>query len=384
MRVQKFQEQGGASPILIDPYRAFVFPNRLRQLRRTAGYPTLLALAREVPAIPYIRLSKIERGEIFARSDELRVLGSLLSIPPDCLLIDINSEEFDLAEWARPFFSADSTDEAEEHFAVKIAAAIRAKRSADRSLSAATLEERFGIPPVILSRIENAHKVFDRWNPGTVQAICRFFGVEDASALRAAVEQSYVAGELDSFIPLVSNPTQRKAKTRRKVMELQEELGIPIRDVSSTDHGEQSEADSGTEPSHSRRQELPKAGASGGKMLPLYGAPRVDGSIALTPAYPAFVEAMPGVGPRAFALKMCRSTMGIALPARGILIIDPDVFPCSGSLGVLREGDAYRLLAITMNRAGSLKGVSLNPDIEIDLDAMMPDQLAGVVGILFD
>src|SRR4051794_34472204 len=50
----------GVVGIAIDPHRAIVFPNRLRELRIAAGHSRLLKFAASIPAIPYIRLSKIE------------------------------------------------------------------------------------------------------------------------------------------------------------------------------------------------------------------------------------------------------------------------------------------------------------------------------------
>lgn len=47
----------------VDPYRTILFPNNLRDMRRQAGYESLLLLAEHIPEIPYIRLSKIERGK---------------------------------------------------------------------------------------------------------------------------------------------------------------------------------------------------------------------------------------------------------------------------------------------------------------------------------
>ena len=63
---------GSTGAPVIDLYRAFVFPNRVREQRQRQGFAKLLRLAARIPEIPYIRLSKIERGEVVARPDELR------------------------------------------------------------------------------------------------------------------------------------------------------------------------------------------------------------------------------------------------------------------------------------------------------------------------
>ncbi|PMY89151.1 hypothetical protein C1X67_30575, partial [Pseudomonas sp. FW305-62] len=50
--------QRDLTEIPIDPFRNIVFPNRLREKRRAAGFMKLLRFAAVLPEIPYIRLSK--------------------------------------------------------------------------------------------------------------------------------------------------------------------------------------------------------------------------------------------------------------------------------------------------------------------------------------
>ncbi|WP_163364596.1 helix-turn-helix transcriptional regulator, partial [Escherichia coli] len=83
-----------------DFYRAIVFPNRVREQRQRHGFAKLLRLSAGIPEIPYIRLSKIERGEVVARPDELRRIAAALGIAPADLLLDIDSPDFDIAAWA--------------------------------------------------------------------------------------------------------------------------------------------------------------------------------------------------------------------------------------------------------------------------------------------
>src|SRR3569833_1534381 len=90
---------GAPMAVRIDPLRSFVFPNNLRSARRKAGFPKLLQFAQRVPEIPFIRLSKIERGEVFARADELVRLADLLGVAPAELLIDVDDPQFDLESW---------------------------------------------------------------------------------------------------------------------------------------------------------------------------------------------------------------------------------------------------------------------------------------------
>ena len=108
------KERSGREPA-IDIHRAFVFPNRMREFRQRAGYARLLHFAAELRDIPYIRLSKIERGEVFARPEELRRIAAALKISPTELLIDIDLPTFDLARWAEPF-GVEASDRDDERF----------------------------------------------------------------------------------------------------------------------------------------------------------------------------------------------------------------------------------------------------------------------------
>src|SRR4051794_36317585 len=101
---------GTPMAVRFDPLRTFVFPNDLRSARREAGFPKLLQFAQRVPEIPYIRLSKIERGEVFARADELVRLAGLLGIAPADLLVDVEEPDFDLERWAAPFIDPQAID----------------------------------------------------------------------------------------------------------------------------------------------------------------------------------------------------------------------------------------------------------------------------------
>src|SRR5690606_24331445 len=115
-------------PVAIDPYRSIIFPNRVREMRVKHGYPKLLSLASVLPEIPYIRLSKIERGEAVARADEIKRIAGLLGVEPRELVLDVDDPNFDVAAWAEPFADGKTADKAEQVFAVLLAAATRARR----------------------------------------------------------------------------------------------------------------------------------------------------------------------------------------------------------------------------------------------------------------
>jgi transcriptional regulator with XRE-family HTH domain len=212
----------------VDRYRTFVFPNQIRKYRKVRNVGSLLQLSQKISSITYIRLSKLERGEVFARAEEIKAIAAALGISPELLLADIDEPGFDIAEWAEDFLPSNGGDDGADSLAVVLAAAMRARRASDDTLTIAAIEKDYGIAPVILSRIENAYKPLDRWSPDIQKAMCRFFDVADVDALVIYLRDTHSTGALDAIIPLIANPEARAAKTRAKVQALREELAAPV------------------------------------------------------------------------------------------------------------------------------------------------------------
>ena len=346
--------------IVIDPYRSVVFPNRVREQRIRRGHPRLFAFAASIPQIPYIRLSKIERGEVFARADELIRIATALEIAPTELLLDVESPAFDIATWFIPFADGTASDSLEEaEFAMLLAAAVRARRDADSRLTAATMDRDFGIPPVILSRVENAQKGLSRWNDQTVGNLCRLFDVPDEAALRAHILDLYRAGSLNRFLASITGAEQRRARTRQRVAA----LAIELRQVN-----DDRQAHPEVEPSrHGAR-----------RTVPVFGAPMADGLIAMTPTG-LRIDAPAIAGARAFGMRVGRPTLGGGLPGQSTVIVDPDRFPQAGGLALVREGDASRILAVAVGRDGRMLGYSIAPEHEQPLDTLETADVAAIV-----
>lgn len=375
----------------IDQYRSLVFPNKIRELRKQAHLPKLLTLSAMIPNIPYVRLSKIERGEVFAKAEELIRISQPLNVSPEKLLIDIDSAEFDIAEWAANLQDWEAVDLEEDRFAVHLAAAIRARRESDDALSIAAIERDYGIAPVILSRLENAHKTFDRWNTQTARAVCALLGVSDVEALRDHVADAWATGMLDSHLERIANPAIREAKTRERVAALHNSLvgkegaspakavkaAPPRRDPLSVP----AQAPVIPSPVLSAIQAADIATV---RVLPVFGSPLPDGLIERT-ATGDTVEAPRRAGPNAYGLRVCRPTLGPALPGHAVVVVDPDRFPAAGGIAVLREtAGLLRLLIITADRQGRMIGYSLNPDREVPLDAIDPAHMATVISAVLE
>lgn len=358
--------------IAIDRYRAIVFPNRIREFRKRTGVPKLLELAAKIPDISYIRLSKIERGEVFAKPAELLVIANALGVKVEDLLIDVDSDDFDIETWAADLQDWVAIDLEEDRFSVLLAAAIKMRRERDNSLTIAAIERDYGIAPVILSRLENAFKPFSRWNESTINSLCQLFELPDAMALRAHVLMLHAEGALDQALPTIANPSLRVAKTKARVAALREELQILSDKPAAPSPG----ADGGEDSPRLSASDRPPT-------LPVYGMALPHGLIAFTET-PDHVDAPRIAGPRSYGLKVCRPTLGPALPGRATVVVDPDLFPSAGSIAVVKEKGGLRLLMIAFARSGEMIGFSAHPEMEISLDDVDPANIATVISAVFE
>lgn len=353
----------------IDPHRAFVFPNRMREYRQRKGYARLLHFAADIRDIPYIRLSKIERGEVFARPEELRRIAGMLGISPSDLLIDIDDPTFDIARWAESFGGSES-NVGDARFAVLLAAALRTRRARDPGLTIASIERDFGLPQVNLSRLENALKPLDRWNAATRSAICAIFGVANEDELRREIDRHHQAGDLDDLVDSIATPQSRHERSRARIAEIAAALAQEDGDPPA--------------PAVIARAPRPhrQSATMAIRLVPLHGMPLANGLISFE-ATGEKIEAPHLAGRRAFGLRMCRASLGAGLPGQAKLIVDPDRDPVPGGLAALKEEGGWRVLSVGSDRTGRMIGYSLNPELEVPLDTCDPNDLAAIVSALF-
>ncbi|WP_277969017.1 helix-turn-helix domain-containing protein [Sphingomonas echinoides] len=361
----------------VDPLRTVVFPNRVREARQRAGFARLLPFAGRVAEIPYIRLSKIERGEVVPRAHELAKIADALGTRPEDLLLDVEAAHFSIERWAAPFADRRAPDLPEEVFALSLAAAIRLRRQADRSLTIAAIERQYGIAPVTLSRIENAQRPFARWNAATRAAIFALLDVTDEASLRARLDRLSADGSLHATVATMQNPTVRTQRMRERTLALRAEIvGLGA---------------DGANPM--------VVGAAVARRLSVFGAPFGDGLVARAPTGITIADTSAS-GPRAFGLRLGRPTLGGGLPGNAIVVVDPDRYPTAGGLAVVREGDVaavsytpdadpaatlatYRIVAVTVDRDGRMFGYSTAPAIEIALQDRPSEHLGAIVSAHF-
>jgi hypothetical protein len=382
----------------IDPYRSLIFPNNIRHIRKHRSFPKLLGMSARLSQIPYIRLSKIERGEVFAKPEELTVIADLLGVAPADLLIDAEATDFDIGIWANGLGDWEPADPQQDRLAVLLAAAVRALRASDSDLSIRAIGERFGIAPVILSRVENAFKPLDRWNRQTLSALCRIFDVSNVDALRETVLGMEQNGLLDAHIGQIADPERRISKSRKRIAELMrslESLGtsqpsrgkkqnplMVLRTPASSPVARIVSLEGETTTIHEPLLDLPSVDAPNWiavRLVPVFGLPMADGLIAKMPVH-AWVEAPRSAGDGSYGLRVCRPSLGLGLPASATVIVDPSRFPSGGGIAVVEEVTGLRLLAITFDRQGRMMGYSESPDHEVNIDDLDPARVAMVIG----
>ncbi|WP_228726795.1 helix-turn-helix domain-containing protein [Novosphingobium aureum] len=377
----------GGEPLCIDSWRSFVFPNHIRTFRKERDGGSLLELSERLSGVTYIRLSKIERGEVFARAAELRAIGEALAVAPEDLLIDIDDPHFDIADWAEPNLGSDRVSHESDRFAVLVAAALRNRRNADPELTIAALENDYGIAPVILSRIENAFKPFERWNEDIRSGLYKLFAVRSNAVFIRKIEDLYGSGDLDETLPLIANPKLRIDKTRTRVNALRAELAQASPVAATQAHATIESAPALPEPAIAPTNDnSARASVEPGeeRMVPVFGFPLPEGQIARLPT-DTEVPAPRMAGPASYGLRVGYPTLGPGLPGRATLIVDPDRFPSAGSIAVVSEAEGIlRLLSITHDRQGRMIGFSLHPDYEIAIDELDPGQVGTVIAAIYE
>lgn len=361
----------GHAHLAIDPYRTILFPNAVRAHRVEAGIRSLLALCALLPQLPYIRLSKIERGEVFARAEELCAIAGALNLgDPAELLIDIDAPGFSMKAWAGERAVDNALARAGEELAMLLAAALRRLRAEHPALTLARLSEDYRLPAVIVSRIENAVKPVHRWNVETMRALCTLFGAPDRAGLSALLWSEYTAGKLAEWLARIPGANEREARTRERIAALRTELARMKRDGRTAAGAPDA------------RAPVVSSAASFSRQLQVLGVPFGDGLIEPFPN-PQYVAPPPSTGEDAYALRMCRASLGPAIPGGAVLIVDPAQAPVQGGLAVLKQGEGLRVLALSTDSEGRMIGHSTNPEKAILLDAVSPADLAKVTAVLF-
>ena len=325
-------------------------------------------------------MSKIERGEVLPKPQEIDILAKYLRVNPLDFLLDIDNARFNISDWAKPFCKEVETPSDGDVLAIFLGAAVRMKRLANPLLTIATMEREFGIQAVNLSRIENATKPLEKISARLRQMLINFFNVTDEEALKLKLGAFFEAGMLDPYIGDIRNPVQRMARTARHSSFLRTFFSGKIENDLTLGKRVEGTAESNITSHHSEYRSERRAIIRTGLV---YGSPLNDGTVKKTPVGKA-VQIPESAGPNAWAMLVCRPTLGLGLPGRTVVIVDPDQFPNAGSLAVIDEGDRYRLVAVSIDKDGELRGYSERPAADIPIEGIEASRIHAVVAAIFD
>ncbi|RUN76125.1 hypothetical protein EJC47_12115 [Sphingomonas sp. TF3] len=200
----------------------------------------------------------------------------------------------------------------------------------------------------------------------------------DDAALRQAVLTAYHDGSLAPFLEHIVDPEHRWSRSRNRIASLAQELSkLSAAHPSIPAPSLPVEQSPDEEP-----VVLRPSSSTHARALTVYGAPLPDGLIDFVNTG-GTIDAPRDVSDAAFALRIGRATLGGGLPGHAVVVVDPGRYPVAGGLAAVREGTAWRVVAVTIDRDGVLGGYSVNPAREVPIDGRDAAEVAAVVAALF-
>ncbi len=346
--------------------RRAVFPNQVRVTRQKVGFATLSDFHNRV-GLTYTRMLKIERGEIFPTSAELKVIAECLNVPVGELLIDETKASFDREAWAREHIEAKLENRGGNIEAMRLGAAVRVKRQA-LGRSTTNMKE-FGLPAATVSRIENADRPIERWDATVQRGIAKVLGARNARRSMQIVNVMYERGELDEMLSTLFSPASIEERNRKRLRALLAELPDTVAaDMLDSIGGTEVELRHGAD-----------------NLLTVSTSILADcGVFKLAPSNRT-IRVPAGAGRAAFAIEMAEAVLGPGLPKGSVIVADPHQNPVAGDLVVIRE-EAQREAVVLSTAAGDegLIGFSLMSDEPMKLNLLPVGQvLAKVVVVVF-
>lgn len=328
--------------------RSTVFPNAVRDVRERRGFDTLRAFEDKVD-VTYTRLAKIERGEIFPTSGEMKSIARAMGVPVASLLIDPTDPSFDREAWARDHIEAKLANRGGGIDAMKLGAAMRVTRLA---MGRSTTDmKQFGLPAATVSRIENADRPIERWDAPTQRGIGQVLGVRGKGAIMSKVESMFDGGSLDDMLRTLFSPEAIQERSMKRLRTLLAELpGKKIAQLREViDGGGEREASD---------------------IVVLAGEAGERGSFSIAPSdrRVAFPD---GAGRSSVAIEVAEAVLGPGLPRGTIIIADPDQAISGGDVAVILSADrsSVRLLSIVDGDEG-LVGFSMAMDSTVAMGSL--------------
>jgi len=397
----------------MDPIaRGVVFPNHVRDVRRSKNYETLRDFDGKAKVdgtvITYNRLAKIERGEVVPDASEITGIARALKVPVDALLVDPTSPMFDRTAWARDHIEASLKNRGGDLPAMKLGAAMRVHRLSLK-LSTSDLKQ-YGLPAATASRIENAERPLERWARDVKNGIASFFGVDSFRKVEARVEKMFESGELTIMLSELFSEEALQARINRrtrsllaqlpgtaakKIMEHLDEQYTTLPDVLRTtarsrhlesmlSAGQDNETSSSEGAAATPVIEGGDTDTKGTDDMVVLGARLLGNRITLEAETGRRIARPTGVGPEAYAVQVDVSTVGSRIQRGSTVVAEEGHEIAAGDLVVIRDSyDNSVMIAEALVDDGSTFFETQSPKSSISMSELTSDEsVAKVVAIL--
>jgi len=397
----------------MDPIaRGVVFPNHVRDVRRSKNYETLRDFDGKAKVdgtvITYNRLAKIERGEVVPDASEITGIARALKVPVDALLVDPTSPMFDRTAWARDHIEASLKNRGGDLPAMKLGAAMRVHRLSLK-LSTSDLKQH-GLPAATASRIENAERPLERWARDVKNGIASFFGVDSFRKVEARVEKMFESGELTIMLSELFSEEALQARINRrtrsllaqlpgtaakKIMEHLDEQYTTLPDVLRTtarsrhlesmlSAGQDNETSSSEGAAATPVIEGGDTDTKGTDDMVVLGARLLGNRITLEAETGRRIARPTGVGPEAYAVQVDVSTVGSRIQRGSTVVAEEGHEIAAGDLVVIRDSyDNSVMIAEALVDEGSTFFETQSPKSSISMSELTADEsVAKVVAIL--
>lgn len=402
----------------MDPIaRGVVFPNHVRDVRRSKNYETLRDFDGKAKVdgavITYNRLAKIERGEVVPDPSEITGIARALRVPVDALLVDPTSPMFDRTAWARDHIEASLKNRGGDLPAMKLGAAMRVHRLSLK-LSTSDLKQ-YGLPAATASRIENAERPLERWARDVKNGIAAFFGLDSFRKVEARVEKMFEGGELTIMLSELFSEDALQARVNRRTRSLLAQLPgtaakkimehldeqytnlpeVMMRTTARSRHldsmlnaGQDNESTSG-DGAVEAAADAPVVGGDdsetkGADLMTVFGARLLGNRITLEAETGRRIARPTGVGPEAFAVQVDVSSVGTRIQRGSTVVAEDGHDIVAGDLVVIRDsGDNSVMIAEALTEDGSTFFETKSPKSSISMSELLPEEIvAKVMAIL--
>lgn len=184
-------------------------PNRVKERRLAAGYPTVDSLAMKIGTMSYQRLHKIESGIVVVRDSEYELIARTLEMPVSMLKLPMLMHS-ETVQWMKLWGKEQRLEEGGDHDAVLLAAYVR-YHARKKDLNKAKICKFAKVNANAMHYIWHAAKPIDRYPDTTMMATMML--TENSSWDNVILDSRayYAAGLLTEEIKKVQKPRVRYA-----------------------------------------------------------------------------------------------------------------------------------------------------------------------------